>query len=287
MIVSAGAHTPMKPGRQPFWLLCTALLAVAASAEEAPSPQPANSPAEVEAPSTQSASAFKTEADKLSYALGVNAATQLRTHSLEVNPDSYAQGLRDALSGTNPLLSAAEASAVVGAKQREIATQKRAGNTPASKQLAEKNKTAGEVFLAENKTKEGVVTLSSGLQYRILRAGDGKKPALDDTVVCNYRGTLIDGTEFDSTAKRGRPATFPLRKVMKGWREVLPLMPVGSKWQVFIPPSLAYGARGAGRLVGPNSTLVFEVELLSIDGHDQTAVQRDSSAAAAVAAAGK
>jgi FKBP-type peptidyl-prolyl cis-trans isomerase FklB len=129
--------------------------------------------------------------------------------------------------------------------------------------LAEKNKKAGEAFLAENQKKEGVVTLPSGLQYKILKAGDGKKPTLDDTVVCHYRGALLDGTEFYNSYKRNQPMTIQVKGVIKGWTEALQLMPVGSKWQLFVPPNLAYGELGSGP-IGPNSTLIDEVELLSI-----------------------
>jgi len=131
------------------------------------------------------------------------------------------------------------------------------------------NKKEGEDFLAANKSKEGVVTLPSGLQYKVLKEGTGPKPSPADSVVCNYRGTLINGTEFDSSYKRGQPATFPVNGVIKGWTEALQLMPVGSKWQLFIPPDLAYGQRGAGADIGPNATLIFEVELLSIQGKAQ------------------
>ena len=126
------------------------------------------------------------------------------------------------------------------------------------------NSKEGTAFLAANKSKEGVVTLPSGLQYKILKAGTGPKPTASDTVVCNYSGTLISGKEFDSSYKRGQPATFPVSGVIKGWTEALQLMPVGSKWQLFIPSDLAYGERGAGGDIGPDSTLIFEVELLSI-----------------------
>jgi FKBP-type peptidyl-prolyl cis-trans isomerase FklB len=132
--------------------------------------------------------------------------------------------------------------------------------------LGETNKKAGEDFLAANKTKDGIVTLPSGLQYKILTAGTGPKPTLTDSVVCNYKGTLLDGTEFDSSFKRGQPATFPVGQVIKGWTEALQLMPVGSKWQLFIPSDMAYGPRGSGPTIGPNSTLIFEVELISIKG---------------------
>jgi FKBP-type peptidyl-prolyl cis-trans isomerase FklB len=132
----------------------------------------------------------------------------------------------------------------------------------------EPNKKAGDAFLAANKTKEGVVTLPSGLQYKILKEGTGPKPTPADSVVCNYRGTLIDGKEFDSSYKRGQPATFPVGQVIKGWTEALQLMPVGSKWQLFVPADLAYGDRGAGADIGPGSTLIFEVELISIKGKE-------------------
>jgi FKBP-type peptidyl-prolyl cis-trans isomerase FklB len=126
------------------------------------------------------------------------------------------------------------------------------------------SKKEGDAFLAENKQKEGVVTLPSGLQYKIIKAGEGKKPKQEDTVVCHYRGTLINGTEFDGTHGPGEPATFKVTGVVPGWREALKLMPVGSKWQLFIPPVLAYGERGAGATIGPNATLIYEVELLAI-----------------------
>src|SRR5262249_42118223 len=132
------------------------------------------------------------------------------------------------------------------------------------KQAAETNQKDGESFLAANKTKEGIVTLPDGLQYKILKAGTGPKPTTTDTVVCNYRGTLVNGTEFDSSYKRGQPVTFPVSGVIKGWTEALQLMPVGSKWQLFIPSNLAYGERAMSPELGPNSTLIFDVELVSI-----------------------
>src|SRR5665213_3963718 len=130
--------------------------------------------------------------------------------------------------------------------------------------VAEKNKTEGVSFLAANKAKPGVVTLPSGLQYKILQAGTGPKPTASDSVSCNYKGTLIDGTEFDSSYKRGEPTTFPVSGVIKGWTEALQLMPVGSKWQLFVPASLAYGEKAASPILGPNATLIFDVELISI-----------------------
>jgi FKBP-type peptidyl-prolyl cis-trans isomerase len=135
--------------------------------------------------------------------------------------------------------------------------------------VGDANRKQGDAFLAENKGKEGVVTLSSGLQYKILSAGTGPKPTTSDSVVCNYRGTLVNGTEFDSSYKRGQPATFPVSGVIKGWTEALQLMPVGSKWQLFVPSELAYGERGTGADIGPYAVLIFEVELLSIQSKDK------------------
>jgi FKBP-type peptidyl-prolyl cis-trans isomerase FklB len=219
---------------------------------------------ETEAPAgVSNAPTFKSEKEKLSYALGMSLVSQLRTQGVALDADSYVQGFRDALSGSKALLTESEASAALlklqtgmSSGQTDVQAQKR-------NELAEKNRQDGEAFLAQNKAKEGVITLESGLQYKILKAGDGEKPAVADTVVCHYRGTLIDGTEFDSSHKRGKPATFALNRVIKGWTEALQLMPAGSKWQLFIPPHLAYGERGASSSVGPNTTLIFEVELIS------------------------
>jgi len=188
--------------------------------------------------------------------IGNKVGPSLKQQSVEVDPNLVSQGLQDAMSGTKTRLTPEEAQAVLREVQTEV-----------NKQRQEKMQQAaaeGEAFLAANKSKEGVVTLPSGLQYKILTAGTGPKPASSDSVVCNYRGTLINGTEFDSSYKRGQPATFGVGQVIKGWTEALQLMPVGSKWQLFVPSSLAYGERGAGAEIGPNATLIFEVELLSI-----------------------
>jgi FKBP-type peptidyl-prolyl cis-trans isomerase len=208
----------------------------------------------------QEASVLKTPKDKRSYALGMDLGKQLKSNSIDVDADVFSKGLKDALAGGKTLLTDEEVRAAINELQAEM-KQKAA---EARKTSAGDNKKAGEAFLAENKKKEGVVTLPSGLQYKILKAGEGKKPALTDTVVCQYRGTLINGTEFDSSYARGTPATFPVNGVIKGWTEALQLMPVGSKWQLFIPSELAYGERGAGAQIGPNTTLIFEVELVSI-----------------------
>ncbi len=180
--------------------------------------------------------------------------------SVDVDPNLIFQGLKDALAGGKTLLTDDEAKAALTALQAEVNKRQQ----EKMEALGEANKKEGEAFFAANKTKEGVVTLPSGLQYKILQAGTGPKPTASDTVVCNYRGTLLNGTEFDSSYKRGQPATFEVGQVIHGWTEALQLMPVGSKWQLFIPSDLAYGARGAGPVIGPNATLIFEVELLSI-----------------------
>jgi len=203
---------------------------------------------------------LKTPADKISYAIGADLANRFKTQSIEVNPALLSRGLRDGLTGAKPLMTSEQ----VHAALTDLQTQLRTKQMAMVQQLGATNKKEGDAFLAENKTKEGVVALPSGLQYKILKAGDGEKPKPTDSVVCNYRGTLINGKEFDSSYKRGQPATFPVSGVIKGWTEALQLMPVGSKWQLFIPPDLAYGERGAGNDIAPNSTLIFEVELISI-----------------------
>ena len=210
--------------------------------------------------SAQDAPALKTEKEKLSYAMGMDLGTQLKSRSVDIDPDVFARALKDALSGAKTLMTDAEAKAVITELQKAMLVKQAAE----AKAAGEKNMKEGDAFMAANKSKEGVVTLASGVQYKVLSPGTGKQPTLEDTVVCQYRGTLIDGKEFDSSYKRGQPATFPVKGVIKGWTEVLQLMPVGSKWQVVIPPALAYGERGAGADIGPNATLVFEIELVAI-----------------------
>jgi len=210
--------------------------------------------------SAQEAPALKTEKDKLSYAMGMDLGGQLKARSVDIDTEVFAQALKTALAGGKTLMTDAEAKAVISQLQMAMVAKQAAE----AKAVGEKNKAEGEAFLAANKAKEGVVTLPSGLQYKVITNGTGPKPTLEQTVVCQYKGTLIDGKEFDSSYKRGQPATFPVKGVIKGWTEVLQLMPVGSKWQVFIPPNLAYGERGAGADIGPNATLIFEVELIAI-----------------------
>ena len=208
---------------------------------------------------------LETQKDKASYAIGLNVGKNLHRDSIDVDPKIVLQGLEDALAGGKTLLTDDEAKAALMALQEDV-RQKQEEKRQA---LIQTNKAQGDAFLAANGKKEGVVTLPSGLQYKILTAGSGPKPTASDSVVCNYRGTLLDNTEFDSSYKRGQPATFAVSQVIKGWTEALQLMPVGSKWQLFIPPDLAYGERGQGADIGPNATLIFEVELLSIQGKSE------------------
>jgi FKBP-type peptidyl-prolyl cis-trans isomerase FklB len=221
---------------------------------------PAKKAAQTPATKTQKILTLDTPKDKLSYAIGMNFGASLHKQSVEVDPNILVRGLRDSLAGGKTLLTDDESHAVIAGLQAEL----RKKQEEKMAQAGEANTKEGQEFLAANKSKEGVVTLPSGLQYKILQAGTGAKPTTSDSVVCNYRGTLIDGKEFDSSYKRGQPATFPVSGVIKGWTEALQLMPVGSKWQLFVPSELAYGARGAGPGIGPNSTLIFEVELISI-----------------------
>jgi FKBP-type peptidyl-prolyl cis-trans isomerase len=210
---------------------------------------------------------LKTQKDKFSYALGMRMGESLHKQSVPVDPAIFSRGLRDALAGGKTQLTDDEAQAALAAVQNDIRKKQQEKMQAA----AAVNTKQGEAFLAENKGKEGIVTLPSGLQYKILTAGTGPKPAATDSVSCNYRGTLIDGKEFDSSYKRGEPVTFAVNGVIKGWTEALQLMPVGSKWQLFVPPDLAYGDRGAGADIGPGSTLIFEVELLSIQDKSKDA----------------
>jgi FKBP-type peptidyl-prolyl cis-trans isomerase FklB len=203
---------------------------------------------------------LKNKAGKLSYALGVTVGKQLSTLKIDVDQKMLAQGARDGMVAGKMLLTEEQMKASLDALTAEL-MKKQADD---AKVAGEKNKTEGDAFLAKNKEDKDVVTLPSGLQYKILKAGDGKKPKAEETVEVNYRGTLIDGTEFDSSYKRGQTATFPVNGVIKGWTEALQLMPVGSKWQLFIPSELAYGPRGSGPVIGPNAVLVFEVELIAI-----------------------
>jgi FKBP-type peptidyl-prolyl cis-trans isomerase len=225
--------------------------------EKAPETKPEQGAPANKAP--QQDPAFQNWKDKLSYAIGADLARGLQWQRVDVNVDVLVGALKDALGGKKLVMTQEEVTATL----KRFEDEQKQDFEHAKAMLSEKNRAAGDAFFAENLKKEGVVTLPSGLQYKILKQGDGKKPTLEDTVVCNYRGTLLDGKEFDSSYKRNQPATLPVKSPFKGWTEAFQLMPVGSKWQLFIPPHLAYGERMVGG-IGPNAMLVFEVELISI-----------------------
>jgi FKBP-type peptidyl-prolyl cis-trans isomerase FklB len=203
---------------------------------------------------------LKDQKDKESYSLGYQFGQNLKFQGVDINLDVYTSGLKDALGGKEPQMSQEEIRAAIMELQKRITAERQ----KEMKEMAAKNLDESKKFLAENQKKEGIKTLPSGLQYKVIGEGSGKTPQATDTVTVNYKGTLIDGTEFDSSYKRGQPATFKVNGVIKGWTEALQLMKEGSKWQLFIPPDLAYGERGAGRTIPPGSTLIFEVELISV-----------------------
>jgi FKBP-type peptidyl-prolyl cis-trans isomerase FklB len=205
---------------------------------------------------------LKTQREKNSYALGMNIGSGLKKQgaTASVDPILVSRGLRDAMSGGKTAMTEDEMRAAL----QQLMTEVRGAQEAKSHQEGAAARKDGEAFLAANKSKEGVQTLPDGLQYKVLQQGSGPKPTANDTVTVNYRGTLISGKEFDSSYKRGQPISFPVGGVIKGWTEALQLMPVGSKWQLFIPADLAYGDRGAGSDIGPGETLIFDVELISI-----------------------
>jgi FKBP-type peptidyl-prolyl cis-trans isomerase len=207
--------------------------------------------------------ALKTQKDKISYAIGLEMGNGVKEQGFDVDPAIVAMGIKDALAGGKAQLTDEEFRKIIGDVQEEMKQKQ----MQAMEEAATQNKKDGDAFLAENTKKAGVVTLPSGLQYKIITAGQGKKPAETDTVLCNYKGTFLDGTEFDSSAQAGKPVPFDLKGIIPGFKEALMLMPVGSKWQIFVPSDLAYGERGAGNVIGPNSTLIFEIELVSIQSN--------------------
>ena len=252
-------------------VLALGLWACGVNAQQAPAKAPATPP--VKAPATApakpaaaagqapaAAAGFKTQKEKVSYAIGMEMGKGVKSQGIDVDPAILAQGLRDAMSGAKPQMSEEELKQVITGLQAEM----RQKQMQAQEMAASENKAKGDAYLAENGKKDGVVTLPDGLQYKILTAGTGKKPAETDTVLCNYKGTFVDGAEFDSSAQAGKPVPFEVKNVIPGFKEVLQMMPTGSKWQVVVPSNLGYGERGAGGVIGPNSTLVFEIELVSI-----------------------
>ncbi len=204
---------------------------------------------------------LETEKDKISYALGLNIGKRMRTDSLEIVPAMFLRGLQDAMDDSSKkLLSDQDVKTVLVTLDQGLAMKRMV----LSSATAEKNKKEGEAFLEENKKRPGVVTLPSGLQYEVITDGTGKSPRANQTVTVKYRGTLINGTEFDSSELHGGNSTFQLSQMIPGWIEALQKMKVGSKWKLFIPDKLAYGDRSAGPTIGPNSTLIFELELLDV-----------------------
>jgi FKBP-type peptidyl-prolyl cis-trans isomerase FklB len=242
-------------------LIAVLALASGVYAEDAkPSPSPAGS----QAPSS---SAFKDEKDKLSYTIGVDIGKTLQRIPAELNQSALTQGITDVLGNKPKALTDSELQQVMQAFQQKLAQQREEQMVQKQQDMkvtAEKNKAEGKKFLDTNSKQPGVTTLADGLQYKVVKNGSGEKPKDTDVVEVNYRGTLIDGKEFDSSAKNGGPVSFPVNEVIKGWSEALKLMPVGSKWQLYLPPELAYGDEGEGDDIEPGSTLVFEVELLGI-----------------------
>jgi FKBP-type peptidyl-prolyl cis-trans isomerase FklB len=223
---------------------------------------------------------LKDQKDKASYSIGYDIGETFKKQKIDLNVDPLIAGMKDAIAGKDAAMPKEEREKTLQAFQKDMMEKQLA----ASKEAATKNQAEGEKFLAENKKKDGVKTTASGLQYKVLKEGSGASPKETDTVVTNYRGTLIDGTEFDSSYKRNEPATFPVNRVIKGWTEALQMMKPGAKYQLFIPSSLAYGERGAGQLIGPNATLIFEVELLSIKPPEPAATVAPGAAAPSPAA---
>ncbi|HJX25460.1 MAG TPA: FKBP-type peptidyl-prolyl cis-trans isomerase [Chthoniobacterales bacterium] len=209
--------------------------------------------------------------DKVSYSVGLSVGSNFKKQGQDLNPDALLAGLKDALSGKQPALSEKEMQETMETWSKQMEDKQ--------KTMSEKNAADGVKFLAENKSKSGVKTTASGLQYKVIKEGSGAQPKAADTVTVNYRGTLINGTEFDSSYKRGQPATFPVNGVIKGWTEALQLMKVGSKYQLFIPSSLAYGERAVSADIAPNSTLIFEVELIEVKSAGGSAAPSPSASA--------
>ena len=203
----------------------------------------------------------KTDKDKISYSIGFGMGSNLKNQGVDVDADKLSKAIKDGLSGAKPAMSQAD----MDKTMTDLRTKMMAEQQEKMKSVGAKNKADGEAFLAKNKTAAGVKTLPSGLQYQVIKAGTGKMPKATDKVSVNYRGTLLDGQEFDSSYSRGTPASFPVNGVIPGWTEALQLMKEGAKWKLFIPSSLAYGEQGAGGVIGPNATLLFEVELLKVE----------------------
>ncbi|MCW8923000.1 MAG: FKBP-type peptidyl-prolyl cis-trans isomerase [Gammaproteobacteria bacterium] len=197
---------------------------------------------------------------KASYSIGVDFINRMQAQNAEIDVDAFIRGLTDASTGKEPAMPQADMTQAIKDFQQHVTNIRMAKQ----KELATENLEAGKAFLAANAKKEGVITTASGLQYKVIKEGEGDSPKLEDTVVTNYEGRLIDGQVFDSSYKRNQPATFPVKGVIKGWTEALQMMRVGAKWQLFVPADIAYGASQRGQFIKPNSTLIFDIELLEI-----------------------
>jgi FKBP-type peptidyl-prolyl cis-trans isomerase FklB len=242
-----------------FWVIALCLVLVAGVATAAD--KPAATEQKPQAVTGQKAQVLKSQKAKDGYAIGYQIGEDFKRHNLTIDPDMLARGARDALAQAKPLMTPEERRGALTDLQARI----KVAQQKMHQEQAAKNLAASDKFLAENGVKEGVKTLPSGLQYRVIQEGTGPSPKDSDTVKVNYRGSLIDGTEFDSSSRRGQPAELPVKGLIPGWTEALELMKTGSKWEIFIPPQLGYGERGAGAAIPPNSVLVFEVELLSVE----------------------
>jgi FKBP-type peptidyl-prolyl cis-trans isomerase FklB len=233
-------------------ILLASVTTLPAAAQDAKAPPSSAAPAALP-------DSLKDPQAQVSYAIGLNIGAGLKRDSIKIDPAVVTQGVKDALAGA-PLMTEDQMRAVLTKLQADV----QAARAEKAAHAAETNKAEGEAFLKANAAKPGVMTLPSGLQYEILTAGKGVKPEATQVVLCNYRGTLLDGTEFDSSYKRGAPDTFPVSGVIKGWTEALQRMPIGSKWRIYVPANLAYGAKGAGPDIGPNAVLIFDIELLAV-----------------------
>jgi FKBP-type peptidyl-prolyl cis-trans isomerase FklB len=209
-------------------------------------------------PKWQAKKELTSRSDKVSYIIGLQMGKNLKQQGVEINPDRFVMGLKDAASGAKPMLTDSVMTATMNAFQMELMTTAHTKDSA----VAAKNRAEGEAFLAANKSKDGVKATPSGLQYKVLKEGTGPKPTVNSTVTVNYRGTLIDGTEFDRS-KEGAPISFPLKGVIPGWTEAVQMMKTGAKYEFYIPSNLAYGERGSPPVIGPNATLIFEIELVS------------------------
>ena len=204
--------------------------------------------------------ALSTQTDRISYTLGADMGANFKKNQIQVNPQALLQGMQDGLAGQKMKMTKQEMTQTLMAFQKQIAAKRQ----QAFHGLAERNLKEGQAFLTANKAKQGVVTLKDGLQYKVVKAGTGTMPGAKDTVTVNYEGRFVDGKIFDSSFKRGKPATFAVSQVIPGWQQALKLMKTGASWEVYIPAKLAYGAQGIGGVIGPNQTLIFKVDLLSI-----------------------